>query len=368
MDQRDRQHDAERRAGIERRRAEQHPRLLEVDADDLDRVLGPAPEIELPHQAEIFGRAPDDAGLARDLLAVVVVVADAPLVLDEAQAEIERVRQAVRGQPLGLLHLEGGIARHHHPAGRGEGQHREHADQQHRGGTEPAYKEHDHHRSGDHQPHHADRLAHQRRQREEDDARGDPQVGRASRQQAHLARRQRHRQHGGEAHQADIGPVRRGAHPAEIFDRPLPQQHDRGDVGAQREQQAGQGQQPDRVGERIEARHVDQVGVAARRHRPQAEQQRMARIVGDGALRHRHQLSLLADGEPDAALERAVGGGQPHVGGLPVRRHEVGVVAVALGVRVGVPELAQHEQGREHKKDQAPQCSPCGLRPHDGVI
>ena len=35
-------------------------------------------------------------------------------------------------------------------------------------------------------------------------------------------------------------------------------------------------------------------------------------------------------------------------------------MAVALGVRVGVPELAQHEHGREHKKDQAPQCSPGG--------
>ena len=86
----------------------------------------------------------------------------------------------------------------------------------------------------------------------------------------------------------------------------------------------------------------------------------MARIVGDGALRYRHQLSLLADGEPDTAFERAIGGGQPHVGGLPVRRHDVGVVAVALGVGVGALELAQHKQSRENEKDQSSQCSPSG--------
>ncbi len=84
----------------------------------------------------------------------------------------------------------------------------------------------------------------------------------------------------------------------------------------------------------------------------------MAGIVGDGALRHRHQLSLLADGEPDAALEGAVGGGQPHVGGLPVRRHDVGIMAVALGVGIGALELAPDEQRREQEKDQRPQCSP----------
>ena len=118
--------------------------------------------------------------LSRDLLAVVVVVADAPLVLDEAQAEIERVRQAMCGQPLRGLHVEGGIARHHHPSGVVKASTASMPTSSIGTGRMPAHEEQDQHGGGDHQSHQADRFAHQRRQREEDDARGDPQIGRAT--------------------------------------------------------------------------------------------------------------------------------------------------------------------------------------------
>jgi len=102
MEEAKQQHDAERRPGIERRHGEQAPGLVGVDARHLERILGPAGEIELFHQPEIVGRTEEDGriGLVGDLLAVIVVVSDAPLVLDEAQAEIKRVRQPVRRQPL----------------------------------------------------------------------------------------------------------------------------------------------------------------------------------------------------------------------------------------------------------------------------
>ena len=210
----------------------------------------------------------------------------------------------------------------------------------------------------DQQAHDADQFAHQRGEGEEHQPGGDPEVAAAPRQQAEIPGRERDRQHGTEAHQPDEAPVRRGAHPADILDRSQPHQRDRGDIGPEREQQAGQRQKAERVQKRVEPRHVGQGGAAAGRHRPQVEQQGMAGIVGDGALGDRHQLALLADGEPDAALERTLRALEPHPGGQPARRHDVGQIAVALGVLERPTELPQHQQSRAQEKDQQPQGFP----------
>ena len=136
-----------------------------------------------------------------------------------------------------------------------------------------------------------------------------------------------------EAHQPDEAPVRRDAHPADILDRSEPHQRDRGDIGPEREQQAGQRQKAERVQKRVEPRHVGQGGAAAGRHRPQVEQQGMAGVVGDGALGDRHQLAVLADGEPGTAFERALRAIEPTpAGGQPARRHDVRQIAAASGV------------------------------------